>query len=1041
MTGPGEIEDLELELANQLITFEGRDAGGFCLPPAIASRLSARELDEFHRANECLNLIQMASSVRDIESTLGDEPFEDWPTGLSFQYLTSLGGFEFIRELGRGGFGVVLLARDPRLQRNVAIKMPKPERFLDVESQKRFEREARAAAVLTHPAIVPIFESGRLGAFPYIAFEYCEGESLAELLNDQTGSMNPGLAAHVVKRLAEAVQYAHSRGVIHRDLKPANILVAHSPDRSPPENLDPCAFAARLRITDFGLARLEDDSDSLTHDGAIIGTPTYMAPELANGAAEATNSVDTYSLGVILYQILTGRVPFQGPTHLSTLALITETPAKSPRLVNAEIPQDLSAVCLKCLSKSPDERYASCQDFAEDLGRFLDGKPVLAREASAVEKTWRWGKRNPTLAIALTTLLVVLTSSTIVMTALWMNMNRAWRTSSFHERQSEARAQQALVQTQQLRSAIHQLLTAIANEPSIKSQDMEQFRKTLLVTATGFYHQLRNHVPDDDSLRLEYVATLASLAEIQQRLDDHQAAIGICREALGILGSIKQGQHLVLELELNQKLAFGLRAIGQDKEAEKIQQTAMNLAFASATNHPDSIATTLLLAKQINRQAAAYLLNKDFKNAEQSNDHAVALAESAFGNDLMNWPPSELAFEIVRTRADLLNRTGRSQSGLELAKLANDLFESIDCPDIAKSTPLLNSRASLSFVLGVAHSNAGNYPLAAQHFDEALATSAMLIDRHPEVGSYPQSRLSYQNSRALVHFLDDELAESESVLVTIIESVPELIARFPQSGNRIRFNQIKAQELLQAIFRNTNRPDQARQCLMSAIETCQDIIRKQDSTHELTSALGNLFYQLGRLDASLGHANVAKQNYLHSVATLSPIAEHQSAGEAVARLQNAYLGVMTASEATHDYQQAIAAADRFLQTVSRNDPRSDVVRRSYADWLARTHRFAQSLELIGELENRCNLPDDYYQLARTTAKCLGAIPILDNPGDPKTRLQIRSEYLAQTVELLRKSNPDGHSTTILDRVQKELDFEPVKSEESFQSLLATWMQE
>ena len=270
-------EDLEVELARQLVETQGLNQTNNGLKPSIAERLSPEEREKFRRAQECLDLLQFASpppTDQVLHSTARGETLPIFSDLESCTLPDQLGHFQIVRELGRGGFGIILLANDTALGRQVALKIPLVNGLLIPESQKRFEREAKAAAALSHPAIVPIYETGSFGIINYIAFEYCEGTTLAAWLQQHPGPIEPRLAARIVQRLAEAVQNAHSSDVIHRDLKPGNILIAGTnSDKEAGVNL-----VDSLRITDFGLASLADDQQDLTRDGALLGTPRISGP-------------------------------------------------------------------------------------------------------------------------------------------------------------------------------------------------------------------------------------------------------------------------------------------------------------------------------------------------------------------------------------------------------------------------------------------------------------------------------------------------------------------------------------------------------------------------------------------------------------------------------------------------------------------------------------------------------------------------------------------------------------------------------------------
>ncbi len=292
------------------------------------------------------------------------------------------GDFELLEEIARGGMGIVYRARQRSLNRIVALKMILAGQFASAEDVQRFRKEAEAAANLEHTNIVPIYEVGERGGHHYYAMAYVEGHSLATRLED--GPMQPREAARCVKVLAGAIAYAHRRGVIHRDLKPSNVLL----DR-----------AGEPKIMDFGLAKLIDSGDALTVTGQIVGTPSYMAPEQASGnIREVREQADIYSLGAVLYAMLTGEPPFRGENRVETLLQVLHQDPRPSRAVNPRIPRDLDTICMKCLEKDPQQRYASAAELSADLGRFLIGEPVHARPLSFGRRVKRWARREPGVA-------------------------------------------------------------------------------------------------------------------------------------------------------------------------------------------------------------------------------------------------------------------------------------------------------------------------------------------------------------------------------------------------------------------------------------------------------------------------------------------------------------------------------------------------------------------------------------------------------------------------------------------------------------------
>jgi tRNA A-37 threonylcarbamoyl transferase component Bud32 len=301
-----------------------------------------------------------------------------WPPGDGHRML---GRFELIGTVGTGAFGTVYKARDPRLDRTVAIKVPRAGNLPADEDRDRFRREARSVAQLSHPAIVPVHEVGEHEGLPFLVSEFVEGVTLSDLLTAHRPA--PREAARLVAAVAEALQYAHEHGIVHRDIKPSNILLDAQ---------------GQPHVMDVGLAKREAGEVTMTLDGQVLGTPAYMSPEQARGESHRVDGrSDIYSLGVILYQLLAGELPFRGNSRMLLHQVLHDEP-RPPRSLNDRIPRDLETVCLKAMAKEPSRRYPSARDLAEDLGRFLSEQPVRARPVGRTERLWRWCRRNPSLA-------------------------------------------------------------------------------------------------------------------------------------------------------------------------------------------------------------------------------------------------------------------------------------------------------------------------------------------------------------------------------------------------------------------------------------------------------------------------------------------------------------------------------------------------------------------------------------------------------------------------------------------------------------------
>ena len=362
-------------------------------------------------------------------------------------------GYEILGELGRGGMGIVYKARHLTLKRTVALKMLRDGDFAGPEELARFRSEAEAVARLHHPNIVQIYEIGEHRGKPYFSLEYVEGGNLAVLA---AGRPLPApQSAHLVETVARAVHAAHARGIIHRDLKPANILLQiadlrlqnedlQSPDVLSPEskilNLQP----AIPKITDFGLAKKLEGSTFHTQTGAIMGTPSYMAPEQAQGKSTGIGpAADIYALGAVLYQLTTGRPPFLGETPIDTLHQVVTVQPVPPSRLQPKVPRDLEIICLKCLEKDPARRYVTAEALADDLRSFQEGRPIKARAVGKLEQGWRWCRRNPVVAGLTVTLFVALAAGLALVTWKWLEADYEKNLKEIARQETAARAGEA----------------------------------------------------------------------------------------------------------------------------------------------------------------------------------------------------------------------------------------------------------------------------------------------------------------------------------------------------------------------------------------------------------------------------------------------------------------------------------------------------------------------------------------------------------------------------------------------------------------------
>jgi tetratricopeptide (TPR) repeat protein len=406
-------------------------------------------------------------------------------------------GFEILDEIGHGGMGIVYRARQIGVDRIVALKMILSGPHAREKELLRFQAEARNIGRFQHPNIVQVYEVGEAGGLPYIALEFVSCGTLANKI--ARDPQPPRYAAEVVEALARAMQYAHERGIVHRDLKPANILLD---ERGTP------------KITDFGVAKSLEGESGATQTGQVLGTPSYMAPEQASGAANRVGpAVDVYALGATLYDLLTGRPPFTGSSVLDTLELVRTREPVPPNQLAGNIPRDLETIALKCLQKDPARRYETAGMLADDLKRFLDGKPIVARPVGAIERAWRWARRNPGIAGLATAVAVLLFTVAIVTSIL------SYRLSIQKRDAEQARDQEAIAKEKALEEQ-HKAERARDAEAKARQLTIEQ-RQLALNTVRDVLFRVDEVMKHDAKLFPIRVEIIRRMIEDVDRIRDH----------------------------------------------------------------------------------------------------------------------------------------------------------------------------------------------------------------------------------------------------------------------------------------------------------------------------------------------------------------------------------------------------------------------------------------------------------------------------------------------------------------------------------------
>jgi serine/threonine protein kinase len=569
--------------------------------PAIAGRLLQQERLVRHRCGDQPSPEEYRCRFPGLDLTAVEG--QSWPSGIETDVpqLPVIPGYQVLGVIARGGMGVVYRARQLSLNRTVAIKMILAADQAGPEELARFQTEAEAVARLQHPNIVQIFEVGTHQGRPYLALEYIDGGSLAQHLAGQPQA--PRRAAGLVETLARAMHTVHQCGIVHRDLKPANILLSVSREPLASASAEALADASRLdeaipKISDFGLAkRLE--AASLTQSGAVVGTPSYMAPEQAAGRTREIGPLaDVYALGAILYEMITGRPPFRAETAGDTVLQVLSDDPVSPVRFQPKMPRDLETICLKCLHKIPSHRYVSAEALAEDLRRFLAGEPIQARPVGLWERGLKWARRRPAVAALLAVASVVLLG--LMIGGFWYNARLQAEVEREQERTQEAERQRAETQEQRRLAdanfrlaceAVDGMVTRVAEGPLARMPQMEQERRRVLEHALQFYQQFLKQRSTDPVVRQQTARASWRLGDIRRLLgrnrqadQDYCWALALQKSLTADYPGVPAYWQDLAKTHTNRGHLLG--DINQPKEAEKAFRQALAIRERLASDFP-----------------------------------------------------------------------------------------------------------------------------------------------------------------------------------------------------------------------------------------------------------------------------------------------------------------------------------------------------------------------------------------------------------------------------------------------------------------------
>jgi serine/threonine protein kinase len=991
-------------------------AAGVPAPPLPALRDNPEMQPHLLRGLACMQVLrQVWPRPRSRAGTPTPLTVDEGPASPVPQPLVA--GYEIVEELGRGGMGVVYKAFDPRLRRLVALKRLHSDKALP-----RFRTEAEAIARLQHPNIVQIHEIGEANGGPYLVLEYLAGGSLAQQLD---GKPQPAReSAALIATLARAAHYAHTQGIVHRDLKPANVLLQIADCRLQIEQQSAiCNLQSAIpKIADFGLAKRLDEGPGPTQHGDILGTPSYMAPEQASGSVhEIGPATDVYSLGVILYELLTGRTPFIGSGPLETLMLIRTVEPVPPRRLQPKVPRDLETISLKCLHKEPARRYASAEDLAEDLRRFLEGRPILARPVGTPERLRRWCRRNPLSAALSAALVLALLGGLAGLTGLWLH--------------AAAQRDRAEANLNLAKKAVDDCFVLATENELFQPENMRRVQGLLLQRALPFYQDFQVQRQADPTLLAEQAHNFHRVAIITGLLGSHVEAAEAGERAVALWNDLATASPAVsthrqeLARALH-RLGVARHFLGQSAPAQACFERARDLQEDLVRAHPAADVYRKHLAATYTDLGHLQRALGQAEAAVRSYERARDLQEALLKRD----PKSQVDRHNLALTCSRLGGLQQSLGQLEAARGNLERALALQGPLAAEFPhvgPFQHDLATTHGSLSSLHSARGQPAEAVRAQERARDILEKLVVAYPDTTDYQGALASAYVGLSAAHF-HRGAGEAARRAGDQARAAFEKLARAYPTAVAYEYGLAEALSAAGVAREQLGEIEPARQLQEQALAIAEKLVRAQPDLVAHRLFLAGTLVNLGHLAFDRGDGAGAVTRYDRAIELLEGLGLRQAEAVQVRTfLRNAWNRRAEALHRLGRYAEALPAWDRALALDAGG--RRTNIRLGRAATLTRLGDHAAGRALADEISRAKKLPaDELYDLAGLWA-VLAAEISKDARLAEADRARRAEEAAVRAVELVRRTLRNGYPN--LAHLQRDPNLEALRSRSDFSALL------